>query len=385
MYEEHFGLTAKPFQLTPDAHFFFPSKEHQRALSFLLYGLEQADGFIVITGSVGTGKTTLVQTLLEDLDQQDLLVANVVTTQLEEDDLVQVIAAKFGIAADHGNKATLLKEIERVLIEHAKSGKRVLIIVDEAQNLPPRTVEELRMLSNFALNGRPLIQVFLLGQREFRKTLLSEGFEQLRQRVIATYHLNPLTEEETRTYIEHRLTIAGWEDRPTITAEAFSGIYDFCEGVPRRINNLCDRILLYAFLEELDTINARVVTAVSEEIGNEFLGGGPGTVEPEMPVVSRNQWEVVGESEQPTGKDLFDDPDDPLGPDVPTLFDKADVQQRLAAVERAVDGLGAGLKPEILELKEEISFVRLMLEDILHEVRAGAQDNNKPKPKKRTA
>ena len=387
MYEEHFGLTAKPFQLTPDAHFFFPSKEHQRAMSFLLYGLEQADGFIVITGSVGTGKTTLVQTLLEDLDQTDLLVANVVTTQLEEDDLVQVVAEKFGIPSEHGNKATLLKEIERVLIDHAKSGKRVLIIVDEAQNLPPRTVEELRMFSNFAINGRPLVQVFLLGQREFRKTLLSEGFEQLRQRVIATYHLNPLTEEETRTYIEHRLSVAGWNDNPVLTKDAFGGIYSFCEGVPRRINNLCDRLLLFAFLEELDTIDGEVVATVSEEIGKEFLSGsthGEAEPEPQMMRVTKPQWEVVGDTGETVSKDLFDDPDDPLGPSVPTLFDKADLQQRLAAVERAVDGLGSGLKPEIVELKEEVSFMRLMLEDILHEVRGGGSDT-KPKPKKKTA
>ena len=137
----------------------------------------------------------------------------------------------------------------------------MLLIVDEAQNLPRPSVEELRMLSNFQFEGRPLIQIFLLGQEEFRATLLSEGFEQLRQRVIASYHLNPLDAEETRTYIEHRLTIVDWRSDPVFTDDAFERIFAATQGVPRRINNLCDRTLLYAFLEELHRIDGEVVHA----------------------------------------------------------------------------------------------------------------------------
>ena len=273
MYEEHFGLSAKPFQLSPDAAFFFPSKEHKRALSFLEYGLEQADGFIVITGDVGTGKTTIVQTLLQNLDPNELMVANIVTTQLEEDDLMHLVAANFGLRVNATSKALLLRDLERLFVQQAQAHRRVLLIVDEAQNLPRRSVEELRMLSNFQLDGKPLVQIFLLGQEEFRSTLLSEGFEQLRQRVIATYHLNPLDDEETRTYIEHRLSCANYRGRPTFTDQAYTAIYRGSEGVPRRINNLCDRILLFAFLEEVENVDADVVEAVARELGGEFFSG----------------------------------------------------------------------------------------------------------------
>ena len=186
MYEEHFGLSRKPFQLSPDAAFFFPSVEHKRALSFLQYGLNQADGFIVITGNVGTGKTTLVHALLADLDDSDLSVATIVTSNLKEDDLLQMVAHSFGVPVRDHSKASLLRDLEHNFTQQAAAGRRILLIVDEAQNLPPASVEELRMLSNFQQDGRPLVQVFLLGQQEFRTTLLSEGFEQLRQRIIAT-------------------------------------------------------------------------------------------------------------------------------------------------------------------------------------------------------
>ena len=355
MYEEFFGLTAKPFQLSPDAAFFYPSREHQRALSFLQYGLDQGDGFIVITGDVGTGKTMLVETLLSQLDPRELLVATLVTTQLEEDDLLHLVAANFGIQVqDDTKKSVLLKNLETAFVEQRKQDRRVLLIVDEAQNLPSRSVEELRMLSNFQLDSRPLVQVFLLGQQEFRKTLLSEDFEQLRQRVIATYHLNPLNEEEIRTYIEHRLSRAGWQHDPVFKDETFAPIYAFTKGVPRRINNLCDRLLLYTYLEERHDIDRPVVDAISDELGKELWSG-----QPEEVVVAA---EPVRASAEPAGE--------PLETMARGLFDKANVQQRLAALERAVDNIGAGMKPEIAEIKEELSFIRLMLEDILHQVRS---------------
>ncbi|MGI9328871.1 MAG: XrtA/PEP-CTERM system-associated ATPase [Pseudomonadales bacterium] len=355
MYEEHFGLTAKPFQLSPDAAFFYPSKEHKRALSFLEYGLSQADGFIVITGDVGTGKTTLVHTLLRNLDAREMLVATIVTTQLAEDDLLQLVAANFGLTGNFSSKASLLGELEGLFKQQYMQRRRVLLIVDEAQNLPPRSVEELRMLSNFHIDGKPLVQVFLLGQEEFRGTLLSEGFEQLRQRVIATYHLNPLNEEETRTYIEHRLRLVGWQDRPHFDDPVFSAIFDFCEGVPRRINNLCDRLLLFAFLEEADVITAQMVDAVAQEIGSEFWGGKPAATDQAV--------------EQPTASDVFQTPGQPLETMARVMFDKANVQQRLASIERAVDMLGHHVKPELAEVKEELAFIRLMVQDMTNELR----------------
>ncbi len=369
MYEEHFGLTRKPFQLSPDARFFFPSAEHQRALSFLQYGINQGDGFIVITGNVGTGKTTLVQTLLENLDDDELLVGNIVTPNLEEEDLLRVVANCFDIKVGDQTKAQLLKELEHTFQQQALANRRVLLIVDEAQNIPPRSVEELRMLSNFQHDGKPLIQIFLLGQQEFRGTLLSEGFEQLRQRIIATYHLNPLSEEETQTYIEHRLQVAEYEGRPAFADNAYGAIYNFCEGVPRRINNLCDRLLLFAYLEELEEIDELAVEQVSNEIGSEFFGDNSASKS------ANSDLDVL----KPPAGEVFDSPQAPLEDMARSMFDKADVQNRLGALERAVDGLGHTLKPEIVEIREELSFVRLMLDDLLHEVRQLSRGSEKKK------
>ena len=341
MYTEYFGLTGKPFQLSPDARFFFPSTEHKRALSFLQYGLNQADGFIVITGDVGTGKTTVVQTLLDDLDPKETVVANLVTTQLQEDDLLSLVAVNFGLTVTEPNKAMLLRDLEQLFIQRNREGKRVLLIVDEAQNLPPKSVEELRMLSNFQQGGTPLVQVFLLGQEEFRATLLSSGFEQLRQRVIATYHLNPLDEEETRTYIEHRLGRVAWREDPKFTDAAFGRIFSFTAGVPRRINNLCDRVMLYAFLEECHEIDAEVVRVVAEEIGAEFLGGDP-----------------AGKANAETNAATVE-PVEPLETVARVMFDKANVQQRLSAIERAVDTLGHSVKDELTVVQALLSELRL--------------------------
>ncbi len=353
MYRDFFKLKGKPFQLSPDAKFFNPSKEHRRALSFLQYGLSQGDGFIVITGDVGTGKTTLVQALLGELNPKETIVANIVTTQLQEDDLLGLVAMNFGLRVTAPGKAVLLRELETFLVQRSREGKRVLLIVDEAQNLPPKSVEELRMLSNFHSQGRPLLQVFLLGQEEFRATLLSEGFEQLRQRVIATYHLNPLEADETRTYIEHRLGLVGWQNDPSLDDGAHEQIFAFTGGVPRRINNLCDRILLYSYLEERHTVDEEVVRAVANEIGTEFLGGDPDRPDEavEQPVASQPQVQ-------------------PLETMARIMFDKANVQQRISALERAVDALGHSVK-------EEMRTLRVLLQDVLHEMRQDRDINGK--------
>ena len=347
MYEEYFGLSAKPFQLSPDARFFYPSNEHKRALSFLQYGLGQADGFIVITGDVGTGKTTLVQTLLDDLDSQSVLCANLVTTQLEENDLLSLVCINLGIKVDQSkSKAILLDELQRFFSQRAAEGRRVLLIVDEAQNLPARSVEELRMLSNFTHDRKPLVQVFLLGQEEFRATLLSEGFEQLRQRVIATYHLNPLTENETRTYIEHRLVTAGWAGNPHFTDDAFSSVFEFAEGVPRRINNLCDRLLLFSFLEERSAIDLEVVKAVADEIGSEFWGRSPVAASSPVKPESMTATDLV---ESPA---VFNTPGQAHNESMAKImFDKADIQQRLSMLEHSVETLSDSMHEELSQIR----------------------------------
>lgn len=269
MYTDFYRLQKKPFQLTPDPEFFFNSPVHKRALAYLRYGLAQGEGFIVVTGSPGTGKTTLVRALFQNLQQQNVIAGLMVTSQVGAEDALRIISATFGLSYDGDDKATLLRNLERFFKEKAREGKRVLLVVDEAQNLPLQSLEELRMLSNFELGGRSLFQVFLLGQDEFRKSLQSDLLVQVRQRVIATYHLRPLTLEETKDYILHRLRQAGWQLDPHFQDEAFPLIHAFTSGVPRVINTLCDRLLLYSYLEELHEIDGRVVQTVVDEIKQE--------------------------------------------------------------------------------------------------------------------
>ncbi len=270
MYESYYGLTAKPFQLRPDPHFFFGSKGHNRAMAYLEYGLSQSEGFIVITGEVGAGKTTLVRNLFRRLESEKILAAQIVNTHLDSDDILRMVAAAFELPYEDASKTALITRIEQVLQQCDQQGKRALLVVDEAQNLTPRAVEELRMLSNFQTTDRSLLQTFLLGQPEFRKTLLSDDMQQLRQRVIATYHLGPMDAEETRTYIEHRLHTVGWSGDPSLSDDAFATIYDYTGGIPRKINTLCDRLFLMGYLEELHHFNNGEVNEVINDVQQEF-------------------------------------------------------------------------------------------------------------------
>jgi putative secretion ATPase (PEP-CTERM system associated) len=266
MYQKFYKLTGKPFQLSADPRFFYGSTVHKRAMSYLRYGLMQGEGFIVITGAVGAGKTMLARTLVSELADNNTIAAQVVTTQLEASDMLRIVAASYGLAHEGVAKATLLKAIESFLVARAREGKRVLLLVDEAQNLPPGSLEELRMLSNFQAGERALLQCFLLGQDEFRQTLALENMEQLRQRITVAYHLGPLDRDETRGYIEHRLKLVGWEADPVITDEAYGVIYEHTGGLPRRINALCDRMLLCAYVEESHAVDQQAVSLVIQEM-----------------------------------------------------------------------------------------------------------------------
>lgn len=239
-------------------------------MAYLEYGLSQGEGFIVITGEVGAGKTTLVRNLFRKLDFERILAAQIVNTDLDSGDTLRMVAAAFGLPYENSGKASLLIGLEQFFRECDQQGKRALLVVDEAQNLSPRTVEELRMLSNFQTDERPLLQTFLLGQPEFRETLLSRDMQQLRQRVIATYHLGPMDLAETQSYIEHRLTTAGWQGNPAFDEDAFAAIHNYTAGIPRKINNLCDRLLLMGYLEKLHAFGGPEVNEVVRDIQQEF-------------------------------------------------------------------------------------------------------------------
>lgn len=266
MYESYYRLSAKPFQLSPDPEFFFGSRGHRRAMAYLEYGLHQAEGFIVVTGEVGAGKTTLVQQLLARLPVSNVVPVQIVTTQLEAEDLVRIVASSFGLPTETGDKATLLIRLEQYLRQLQAEGKRALLIVDEAQNLGARAIEELRMLSNFQIGTKAILQSFLLGQPELRDLMQRPEMRQLKQRIIAAYHLGPLDRAETQQYIEHRLHRVGWQNDPSFSDDAFDRIFALTSGIPRRINTLADRLMLSAFLAEKHDLNEHDVEDVAREL-----------------------------------------------------------------------------------------------------------------------
>lgn len=271
MYEDFYGLTGKPFQLTPDPAFYFPSGTHRKALSYLRYGLAQGEGFIVITGEVGAGKSTLVAHLVASVDPAQLTVGQVVTSKLDGEEIVHVVAQSFGLPVEGHDKASALGAIEGFLHEEARAGRRCLLIVDESQNLSIAALEELRMLSNFQLGAHPLLQTLLLGQPEFRAILQSEGgLEQLRQRVIAAHHLEPMDLSEIEPYIMHRLAQVGWNGTPIFDPGVFSELFKASDGIPRRVNQIANRLLLLGAIEQKSRIDVAMLHSVMAEMEDDY-------------------------------------------------------------------------------------------------------------------
>jgi general secretion pathway protein A len=309
MYETFYGLNGRPFQLTPDPHFYFESLTHRKALSYLGYGLAQGEGFIVITGDIGAGKTTLVSHLMATIDKARLTAANIVTTKLDSQDIVRVAANHFDIDTGHMDKAQLLSAFEEFLHAEARAGRRCLLIVDESQNLPVDALEELRMLSNFQLGGQALLQIFLLGQPEFRDMLEnSSQLEQLRQRVIAHHHLDPMSAEEIEPYITHRLSKSGWSGRPKITSNVFRLLFAETDGVPRKINTLMSRVLLMGSIEQAELIDQAMVGRVLADLNGEDVDIATpldGSAEVKSPL-----WEKPKKDRDPSAGQQFE----PAGP-----------------------------------------------------------------------
>lgn len=270
MYENYYGFSDKPFRLRPDPHFFFGSKGHKRAMAYLEYGLSHGEGFIVITGEVGAGKTTLVRNLFNQMPSHQIVAAHIVNTALDADDILRTVVAAFGLPYEGASKTDMLVRLEQFLRASDREGRRALLVVDEAQNLTPRAVEELRMLSNFQTDDKSLLQTFLLGQPEFRTTLHSAGMQQLRQRVTASYHLGPMDAPETQAYVEHRLHTVGWNNDPSFSPGAHAAIFDYSGGIPRKTNGLCDRLLLMGYLEEIHAFTESHVQEVIRDIAQEY-------------------------------------------------------------------------------------------------------------------
>lgn len=271
MYDGFYNLSQKPFQLSADPDFFFQSSVHKRALAYMHYGLTQGEGFVLVTGTPGTGKTMLVKSLIKNLNKDKLLIGVMMTSQVGPEDTLRIVASTFGFQYLHNDKASLLSSFERFIVEKAREGRRLLLIVDEAQNLPKQSLEELRMLTNLDANGIPVFQVFLVGQSELKRTIYSPDMEQLKQRIVSTFQLDPLDLDETRDYILFRLQTVGWQGKPEFTAGVFDIIHEFTAGIPRRINSLCDRLLLFGYLEELSLLDEQALNKVIGEIKEEML------------------------------------------------------------------------------------------------------------------
>lgn len=271
MYESFYKLHPTPFRLTPDPHFFFESETHKRGLAYLRFAFYQREGFVAITGAPGTGKTELMLNMIEELPDEKVTLAKIVTTNLDADDLLDLVAASFQIDSEHISKGSELKRLEDFFFSQARIGKQVLLIIDEAHNLSARSLLELSMLENFQLKEKPVMQCFLLGQLPLEEKLNLPELEPLKQRVIASARLEALDQQETREYIIHRLSRSGWDNNPVIHDEAFSIIHLYTKGVPRKINSLCNRLLLHTYLEDQHEIVANTVHTVIQEVQHEAV------------------------------------------------------------------------------------------------------------------
>lgn len=266
MYESFFGLRARPFQLSPDSEFFYASKTHSKGLAYLHYGINQGEGFVVVTGIPGTGKTTLLNTLMSQLPKDRFLVAKLSNTLLDTTDLFRTISLLFGLKADGSSKVDLLRELEQYLVQQARAGRKVLLLIDEAHNLSPQLLEELRLLSNFQFHDRFILQTFLLGQQQLEDILNLPDMLQLRQRVLVSHRLEPILRNEIGEYIEHRLKTCGWQGTPEFSPNSLILVHHYSDGIPRQINTLCDRVLLYACMEEICLIDEIVIENVVDEL-----------------------------------------------------------------------------------------------------------------------
>jgi putative secretion ATPase (PEP-CTERM system associated) len=265
MYERFYQLRERPFALSPDPEYLYPSRVHQEALSYLRYGLESQAGFVVITGEIGSGKTTLLQTLLRSLDSQTT-VGRIVNTILEPRELLETIMIDFGLDPAARTKPLLLRDLAQYLVDQRLAGRLVLLVIDEAQNLSLGALEELRMLSNLETEKSKLLQIVLVGQPNLRQTLLLPELEQMRQRITVSYHLPPLDAEETWNYVNHRLRRAAVGAPLEFPRDATDLIHSRSRGVPRIINVICDAALVFGYAEERHLIDRALIQDALEEL-----------------------------------------------------------------------------------------------------------------------
>jgi len=271
MYCNFYGLKERPFNVTSDPGFFFLSRKHNEALSHLLYGVSQRKGIIVVTGEIGTGKTTLCRFFLNQL-AKNIKTAFILNPHFSEIQLLEAIVKDFGIAVKGASRLSMVWGLNKFLLTESESGNNVVLIIDEAQNLKPRQLEQVRLLSNLETAKDKLLQVVLVGQPELNQRLNLYDLRQLRQRIMVRYHIAPLDRDEIKSYIEHRLTTAGAVNRIEFTEEAIGFIADFSSGTPRLINMVCDRALLAGFVAETNKIDLDIIKRCLQELETYFVG-----------------------------------------------------------------------------------------------------------------
>jgi len=268
MYLEFYGLKEKPFSLTPDPQFLYLSESHRTAIDSLLYGIQQREGFMIVTGDIGTGKTTICRSLLDKLDR-NVKTAVIFNSFLTEGELLRAILQDLGFASVGRTKAERIEALNRFLLQQLSQGEHVLLIIDEAQNLSIPVLEQIRMLSNLETTKEKMLQIILFGQLELDQKLRSSKLKQLNQRIAIRHHLLPLNREETESYIFQRLTVAGSHGGITFSKSALNDIHRFSNGTPRLINILCDRTLIGGFIDETCHIDKGLVRKAVKDLGGE--------------------------------------------------------------------------------------------------------------------
>ncbi len=276
MYEDYYGFREEPFRLSPDSRLCFLHPSYRKARAYMQYALQRREGFVMVTGRPGTGKTTLINDITTQLTSQGNMHAALTSTQIQADDLLRLVSLKFGLEGESGQKSQLIYQLETFLFRLHRESRRPLLIIDEAQDLARDALEELRLLTNLQKDNQPLLQIFLVGQEELRHKVLTRGLEQLHQRIVAACHLAPLSLEATEAYIKHRMTRVGWETDPALDSDIFEPIHQNSLGIPRVVNQICSRLLLHGMVNEKHSLTREDIREVINDLNEEQLLPMPG-------------------------------------------------------------------------------------------------------------